>query len=84
LFGRRSTPATSDNAKNASGQEVFGHMGREAPMEQSLAASTAEVSIQALGAGATEVEKGGASTALPVGDQQDDLFVTGPPPTLGQ
>jgi hypothetical protein len=39
--------------------------------------SVAEVSSQALGTGVTvasEVEKGGASTALPVGGQQDDLL----------
>jgi hypothetical protein len=78
---------TSDSAKNASGQEAFGCRGREALVEQSPAVSTAEVSSQALGAGATvasEVEKGATSTTPPVGGQQDDLCVSDPPTTLGQ
>jgi hypothetical protein len=32
----------------------------------------------------SEVEKGGTSTAAPVGGQHDDLCGTDPPPALGQ
>jgi hypothetical protein len=37
-------PGDVESAKNASGQEVFGRKGKEVPVEQSLAASTPEVS----------------------------------------
>jgi hypothetical protein len=47
----RTIPAMSESAKNASGQEVFGHKGGKTQVEQSPVTSAADVSSQALGAG---------------------------------
>jgi hypothetical protein len=56
-------------------------------VEQSPAVSTAEVLSQSLGVvamTASELEKGGTSTAPPIGGHQDELCVSDLPPTLGQ
>jgi hypothetical protein len=64
----RAPPTTSESGKNASGQETFGSKAKEAPVEQSLAVSTADVTSAAVGAGAMAAftaEKAGASTTPP-------------------
>jgi hypothetical protein len=87
FFVRRVTLVTSESAKNALGQEVFGRKGKEVPVEQSPAASTADVSFQPLGGGVTaasEAEKGGASGSQPVKGRQEYLCMSDLPPTLHQ
>jgi hypothetical protein len=81
-LARRATLATSESAKNASSQGAFGHKEKEASVEQSLVVSTADVTSPTFGGGMTttpEVEKGGPSTALPVGGHQNDLCVSALP-----
>jgi hypothetical protein len=87
LFVYKATPVMPGSAKNASGQEAFGHKGKEVSVEQLPTTSTADVSSQVLRAretAAPEAGKGGASGAPPVGGHQDDLCMSAPLPALDQ
>jgi hypothetical protein len=55
LFIRRAPPATSESAKNTSGQEAFESKGKEVLVEQSPVVSTADVMRSAVGARAMAV-----------------------------
>jgi hypothetical protein len=71
----------SKSTKNASSQEAFGRTGKQLPMEQSPAVSTADVMSSAIGSGATAVfvvEKAETSAAPPTGGEQDDLCMVDP------
>jgi hypothetical protein len=85
MLVRREPPTTSESTKNASGQVAFGSKGKEALVEQSPVVSTVDVTSADAGAGEEAVsttEKDKTSTALPAGDEQDDLCIADPQPTL--
>jgi hypothetical protein len=61
-------------------------MGKEVPVEQSPAVSTADVTSSTIGDRATTAsvaEKADTSAAPPTGGEQDDLYMADPQPMLG-
>jgi hypothetical protein len=80
----RAPPTTSESGKNASGQEAFGSKIRETPVVESPAASAADVTSTAGGAGtaaASEADKVGTSIAPTAEDDGGDLYTAGSLPT---
>jgi hypothetical protein len=83
----RLTPATSDSAKNAFGQEVFRHKGGNALVESLPVTSAAGISSQALetaGVAASEAKKISTGGAQQVEGLQSDLCMAGLPPVQEQ
>jgi hypothetical protein len=82
----RVPPTTSESGKNASGQEEFRSNMLGMPVVESPAASAADVTSAAVGAGtaaASEAEKAGTSAPPPTEGEGIDLYTSGPQPAPG-
>jgi hypothetical protein len=82
----RAPPTASKSGKNVSGQEAFGSKMPEMQVVESPAASAADVTSVAVGAGmtaASEADKAGTSAPPSVEGEGGDLCTTGPQPALG-
>jgi hypothetical protein len=72
---------TSESGKNASGQEAFGSKLPETPVVESLAASAADVTSAAVGAGtaaAFEADSTGTNAPPTAGGESGELSTSGP------
>jgi hypothetical protein len=77
---------TSESEKNASGQEAFGSKVPGTPVVESLAASAADVTSTAAGAGTTaapEVDKAGTSAPPTTGGEGGVRGTSDPQPAPG-
>jgi hypothetical protein len=77
----RVPPTTSESGKNASGQKAFGSKLPETPVVESPAASAADVTSSAVGAGATaasEANKAGTIMPPTTGGEGCDHGTSGP------
>jgi hypothetical protein len=77
---RRVPPTTSESRKNTSGQEAFGSKLPETPVVELLAASTADLTSAAAGAGTTamsEADKARTSAPPTTGGEGGDRSTSG-------